>query len=128
MTILSRKILFVDDDKSQIELMKKIFVKMGYDAEFAKSAKEALWILDNEEFPIIITDLRMPEMDGIELCKRIREKSSESIIYAFSGLAEVESDNLEDIGFDGLLCKPVTFKVLERAIEGAFERIEKRRA
>ena len=118
MTILSRKILFVDDDKSQIELMKKIFVKMGYDAEFAKSAKEALGILDNEEFPIIITDLRMPEMDGIELCKRIREKSSESIIYAFSGLAEVESDNLEDIGFDGLLCKPVTFKVLERAIEG----------
>ena len=46
MTASSRKILFVDDEESQNKLMQRVFVKMGYDAEFVKSAKEALEILD----------------------------------------------------------------------------------
>ena len=128
MISLSKKILFVDDEESQIELMQNILFRMGYDAEFAKSAKEALEILDNEDISIILTDLQMPEMDGIELCRRIREKGSEVVIYGFSGnFLGVDSDRLEDIGFDGLLWKPVGLKVLERAIEGAFEKIDRRR-
>ena len=46
MTTVSKKILVVDNEESQNKLMQKVFVKMGYDAEFAKSAKEALEILD----------------------------------------------------------------------------------
>jgi two-component system, OmpR family, alkaline phosphatase synthesis response regulator PhoP len=128
MISLSKKILFVDDEESQIKLMQNIFYRMGYDAEFAKSAKEALEILDNENISIILTDLQIPDMDGIELCRRIREKGSEVVIYAFSGnIVGVDADHLEDIGFDGLLWKPVGLKVLKRAIEGAFEKIERSR-
>ena len=128
MISLSRKILFVDDEESQIKLMQSFFLRKGYDAEFAKSAKEALEILDNEDISIIITDLQMPEMDGIELCRRVRAKGSEVVIYGYSGdIIGVNSDHLEDIGFDGLLWKPVRFGVLERAIEGAFEKIDRRR-
>ena len=128
MISLSKKILFVDDKESQIELMQNIFFRMGYDAEFAKSAKEALEILENEDISIILTDLQMPEMDGIELCRRIREKGSEVVIYGYSGdIIGVDSDRLEDIGFDGLLWKPVRLGVLEHAIEGAFEKINRRR-
>ncbi|MBE9530751.1 MAG: response regulator, partial [Proteobacteria bacterium] len=76
----------------------------------------------------IITDLRLPDIDGIELCRRIRKRSSETVIYAFSGgVTEVESDQFEEMGFDGLLCKPVKYEVLERAIEGAFEKIDERK-
>ena len=128
MISLSRKILFVDDEESQIKLMQSFFLRKGYDAEFAKSAKEALEILDNEDISIILTDLQMPEMDGIELCRRVRAKGSEVVIYGYSGdIIGVNSDYLEDIGFDGLLWKPVRLGVLERAIEGAFEKINKRR-
>jgi CheY-like chemotaxis protein len=128
MISLSRKILFVDDEESQIKLMQSFFLRKGYDAEFAKSAKEALEILDNEDISIILTDLQMPEMDGIELCRQIREKGSEVVIYGYSGdIIGVDSDYLEDIGFDGLLWKPVRLGVLERAIEGAFEKINRRR-
>ncbi len=128
MTALSRKILFVDDEESQRELMQRILVKMGYDAEFAKNAKEALAILNKAAFPLIITDLRMPEMDGIELCKQIREVNSSSFIYAFSGhLAALELERLEEFGFDGHLGKPIKIEVLEVAIEGAFEKIAQRR-
>jgi CheY-like chemotaxis protein len=127
MTTRSKKILVVDDDEFLRQSMKIGLVMLGYDIEFAKNAKEALEILEKEEFPLIITDLTMPEMDGTELCKRIRERNSETVIYAFSGrLAKVESDQLEEIGYDGLLHKPVKIEILERAIEGALEKTDKR--
>jgi len=127
MTALSKKILVVDDEESIREIMEINLVKLGYDPEFAKNAKEALEILENEKFPLILTDLRMPEMDGIELCLRIRERDLETLIYAFSGgFTELDSDQIEKMGFDGLLCKPVKFEVVERAIEGAFKKIDER--
>jgi len=67
-------------------------------------------------------------MNGIELCMRIKERNPETVIYAFSGLVtEDEFYDLEEVGFDGLLCKPVSFEVLKRAIEGAFDKINKSR-
>ena len=128
MTARSRKILFIDDEEAQSKLMQRIFVRMGYNAKFAKEAKEALKILEDEEFPLIITDLSMPNMGGIELCKRIRKFNSESFIYAFSGyLAEFEFEKLEGFGFDGHLSKPIEIEVLKCAIEGAFEKIDQKR-
>jgi len=122
-----KKILFVDDDESQRDVMQRILVRLGYDAEFAKNAKEALELLDKKKIPLIITDLKMPGMDGIELCIQIRKVNTESFIYAFSGyLAEFELEKLEEFGFDGHLSKPVELSVLERAIEGAFEKIGQR--
>jgi CheY-like chemotaxis protein len=128
MTTLSKKILVVDDEESIREIMKINLVKLGYVSEFAKDGKEALEILEKEAFPLILTDLGLPELDGVELCMRIRERNPETIIYAFSGgFTEGDSDQLEKMGFDGHLCKPVKFEVLERAIEGAFEKIDKRK-
>ncbi|MBW2055493.1 MAG: response regulator, partial [Deltaproteobacteria bacterium] len=70
---------------------------------------------------------RMPGIDGIELCIQIKERNPETVIYAFSGLAtEDEFYKLEQMGFDGLLCKPVSFKVLKRAVEGAFDKLNNR--
>ena len=127
MATLSKKILVVDGDESIRKLVKIKLVKLGYDPEFAKNGKEALKISEREEFPLILMDLRLPEIDGIELCMRIKKRSPETVIYAFSGVVtEVEFDQIEEMGFDGLLCKPVTFEVLERAIEGAFDKINKR--
>ncbi|MBW1814514.1 MAG: hypothetical protein JRJ39_12835 [Deltaproteobacteria bacterium] len=58
---------------------------------------------------------------------QIKERNPETVIYAFSGhVTEDEFDQLEKMGFDGLLCKPLTFEVLERAIEGAFDKINNR--
>lgn len=128
MTTLSKKILVVDDEESIMKIMKIKLVKLGYDPEFAKNGKEALEISEREEFPLILMDLRLPEIDGIELCMRIKKRSPETVIYAFSGfVTEVEFDQIEEMGFDGLLCKPFEFEVLERAIEGAFDKINKRR-
>jgi two-component system cell cycle response regulator len=127
MTTLSRRILFVDDEEILREAIEEMLKILGYDVELAKNAKEALEMAQNEYFPLIITDLMMPEIDGTQLCKQIREINETAVIYAFSGfLTEVDSDQLKSVGFDGHLCKPVKIEVLKHAIEGAFEKIHKR--
>ncbi len=120
-----KKILIVDDDNAYLNVLEKIFSKMEFTAEFTGSGKEALEILKKEHFPLIITDLDMPGLDGVELCKQIKEIDSKSIVYALSGyIAEYDTENLEKSGFDGYLSKPAKIEVLKKAIEGAFDKIE----
>ena len=127
MTGFSKKILFVDDEELLRDTIKEMLIMLGYDVELARDAKEALKIARKEYFPLIITDLMMPEIDGTQLCKQIREINETAVIYAFSGyLTEVDSDQLKDVGFDGHLCKPVSIEVLKHAIEGAFDKIHQR--
>jgi CheY-like chemotaxis protein len=127
MTTVSKKILVVDDEKSLREIMKIMLVQIGYDPEFAENGEEAFKILNREHFPIILMDLRIPDIDGVELCMQIKQRNPESVIYAFSGsFTDDEFDQIEEMGFDGLLCKPVKFDVLKSAIKGAYEKINKR--
>ncbi len=127
MTTLSRRILFVDDEEILRDTIEEMLMMLGYDVEVAGDAKEALEVARKEYFPLIITDLMMPEIDGTQLCKQIREINETAVIYACSGyLTEVDSDQLKDVGFDGHLCKPVKIKVLKHAVEGAFEKIGQR--
>jgi CheY-like chemotaxis protein len=117
----------VDDEEILRDTIGEMLMILGYDVALAKDAKEALDIAQKEYFPLIITDLMMPEIDGTQLCKQIREINETAVIYAFSGfLSEVDSDQLKSAGFDGHLCKPVKIDVLKRAIEGAFEKINQR--
>lgn len=127
MTTVSKKILVVDDEEAIRQVMKMGLVKLGYHPEFAENGKDALEILAKEKFPLILMDIRLPGINGIELCVQIKERNPETLIYAFSGVVtEDEFYELEEMGFDGLLCKPVSFEVLERAIKGAFDKINNR--
>lgn len=127
MTTISMRILFVDDEELLRTTIKDVLMMLGYDVELARDAKEALEIARKEYFPLIITDLMMPEIDGTQLCKQIRKINKTSVIYALSGyLTDVDSDRLKDVGFDGHLSKPVNIEVLKHAVEGAFEKIYQR--
>ena len=117
----------MDDEDFQRDTIKEMLMMLGYDVELAKDANEALEISRKEKFPLIITDMMMPEIDGTQLCKQIREINEMAVIYAFSGyLTEVDSGQLKNVGFDGHLCKPVKIEVLKHAIEGAFDKIHQR--
>jgi CheY-like chemotaxis protein len=124
---MEKNILIVDDDEVHRKTLKKILGKMGYHITVAESSEDALKLVLEKDFPLIITDLSMPGMDGVQLCRQIKEKRPESFVYALSGyIKEYQPEKLEGAGFDGHLCKPVSNKVLCQAIEGAFEKITKR--
>jgi CheY-like chemotaxis protein len=124
--MIEKKILFVDDEESQRDIMQRVLKKMGYSVTISSNSAEALEILKNEHFPLIITDLSMPGMDGTKLCRCIRTTNSDSIIYALSGYIEsYQAESLESIGFNGYLRKPTTSAMLKQAVDGAFDRLQR---
>jgi len=68
------RILIVDDEESIRELVSKIVTHIGYEAIVARNGQEALGILRNKPISIMITDMKMPEMDGLELTKVTRSE------------------------------------------------------
>jgi signal transduction histidine kinase len=68
------RILVVDDEANVREMVSKIVSLMGHEAVTSENGREALEILKNEPFSIVITDVKMPEMDGFELMKAVRDQ------------------------------------------------------
>ncbi|OGP99364.1 MAG: hypothetical protein A2026_07220 [Deltaproteobacteria bacterium RBG_19FT_COMBO_46_12] len=78
------RILVVDDETSVREMVSKIVNLIGHEAVTTGSGKEALEILKNEPFSIMITDIRMPEMDGFELIKAVRSHFPDTYIICMT--------------------------------------------
>lgn len=124
--MVSKNILIVDDDDMIIDLFKKGFNRAGYTVRRAQSAEEALAILDRETYPVMFLDLKLPKMDGLELCRRIRKQSPMAIIYAVTGYASrYEFSDCREAGFDDYFTKPVDLKILFRAALDGFDKIER---
>ena len=71
-----QSILIVDDVPKNIQLLGSILKEESYELEFATSGKEALEWLDSKQFDLVLLDIMMPEMDGFEVCRRIKENSA----------------------------------------------------
>jgi len=71
---MTKRILVVDDDEMVLMALDELLKPEGYAVDTVASGNEALQRLDQGAYDLIMTDVIMPEMDGFELCKRIREK------------------------------------------------------
>ena len=125
--MMENKILVVDDEDYHRELMQKLLSKLGYEVEAVESAEDAFSSLAREKFPVIITDLIMLEMDGVEFCRKIRETDGKTFVIALTGHAELyDIDRLKEAGFDNHLTKPFKIEVIEKAIQDGFEEFRRR--
>ena len=124
---MEKKILVVDDEDFHRELMQKLLTKLGYEVAVAESAEEAFSLLEKEKFPVIITDLIMLEMDGVEFCQMIRETDTITVVIALSGYTELyDIEKLKEAGFDNHLTKPFKIETINQAIEEGFEEFQRR--
>ena len=73
-------ILVVDDEKEIADLVEIYMVSDGYKVFKANNAKEGLEILDQEEIHLVLLDIMMPGMDGLEMCRKIRETNNIRIL------------------------------------------------
>ena len=71
---MTKRILVVDDDEMVLMALDELLKPEGYQVHTVGSGKDALQKLDEGAYDLIMTDVIMPEMDGFELCRRIREK------------------------------------------------------
>lgn len=114
------RILVVDNEEDQSRLMGVILSQFGYDVKAVSSAEAALEVIASNNYHLIITDLIMPEMDGTELCERIKRRKPDVKVYAISGYADLYADDrLARFGFDGIIHKPVSMNSLKETIESA---------
>ena len=81
----NRTVLFVDDDEIVLQSLERGLLDEPYNKLFVKSCKEALEILQREEVHVIVTDMRMPEMTGLELLRTVRKEYPHIIGMVLSG-------------------------------------------
>lgn len=101
-----RKVLVVDDDLAILELMSRIINKSGYDVESASDAEEALKLIIENEFQLVISDISLPGMSGIELFKKVRNKYGSPKFIFMSGYAVDDMDEPILEGAAGFFPKP----------------------
>ncbi len=87
---MSHTILCVDDDPAILKSLRRVFIYSDYKVFFAESGSEALAILDTGDIDLIISDMRMPEMNGYELLSLVKEKHPNSIRIILSGYTDKE--------------------------------------
>ncbi len=116
------RILVVDDDSRLLGLLTETLVAIGYEAEDAGSAREALAKLAESKFHLIISDIKMPEMDGLSLLERIRENYPGLPVIFITG--QPKPDTARSANPEGILSKPFRISNLEDLIEQALEPTE----
>ncbi len=121
----SLSILIVDDEESVRNSLQNWFQEDGYHVNVAKDAHDALGKLDHDTWDIILLDIRMPGMDGLELQKRINEISKNIIVIIMTAYASVETavQALKAGAFDYIV-KPFNPEDLSRLVRNAAKQIE----
>ncbi len=84
-----RTVLFVDDEEKILKSLKRGLLDEPYNTLFATSGKEAIEILQREEVHIIVTDMRMPEMSGLELLRIVKKDYPHIVRMVLSGYTQV---------------------------------------
>ncbi len=86
-----RTVLFVDDEEKLLTSLKRGLLDEPYETLFANSGKEALEILEQSQMQVIVTDMRMPEMGGLELLRTVKEEYPHIIRMVLSGYADTDT-------------------------------------
>jgi len=86
-----RTVLFVDDEEKVLSCLEGGLLDEPYKTLFANSGKEALEILEQNEVQVVVTDMRMPEMDGLELLKTVKKEYPHIIRMILSGYADIKT-------------------------------------
>src|SRR3990167_2200320 len=119
---MKKSILIVDDDRTTRESTAKV-LSNDYITHTASDGHKAIDILDkNEDIDIVLTDMMMPEMDGIELLEKIRSTNNDVTVILITGHSSIESavDAMRKGAYD-YLTKPIDLTKLEITIKNALE-------
>ncbi|MEI6454790.1 MAG: sigma-54 dependent transcriptional regulator [bacterium] len=117
-------ILIVDDEESVRDSLTNWFQEDGYRVECAENAKKALLILESDDYDIILADIKMPGMDGLEMLRRIKALKKDSIVIVMTAFATVSTAvmALKDGAFD-YVTKPFDPDDLSHLIRNASKQI-----
>jgi signal transduction histidine kinase len=118
------KLLLIDDEKPILEMLEMSLASEGYEVMTAESGDEGMKIFLEQKPNLVITDVRMPGMDGIEVLKRIKGIDSETEVIVVTGHGDIDSAIAAlQLGASDFIAKPVRDEVLILALARAEEKI-----
>lgn len=117
---MSERLLIVEDEETLRESLKRVFLREGYEADVADSSETALKIMDDRLYDLIITDIILPGMNGIELIKKCKEQNSEQIVIIVTAYASLETavEALRAGAYDYIV-KPIIHEEIKRIVRNA---------
>jgi CheY-like chemotaxis protein len=113
-----KTVLFVDDEETILEVGSLMLQRLGYNVLTTSKGEEAFEILKKNEVAFVILDMRMPGMNGDEICQQLKKiKPKVKVILASGYVGFYSTKYLISIGFDEILEKPFTLENLSEKIE-----------
>jgi len=117
------RILIVDDERSMRELLAVLLRKEGYEIVTAENGANALKAVQREIFDLVITDLRMPQFDGMALLKSVKEVSPDTIVIIITAFGTTEgAERARNLGAYDYIGKPFNNDEIKLVIHNALEK------
>jgi two-component system response regulator AtoC len=120
--LIMHTVLITDDNELIRETLQKALVSEGYRVQLAKNGQECLEAVRHGDIDLILLDMRLPDINGIEILQRLRQTQSDSIVLMMTAYGDVESTKKAlELGAFDFIRKPVTPKALVSIIKMAME-------
>ena len=120
----SPRILLVDDEQSIQTLLSYPLRKEGYDVVHATDGRQALDRFDEQAFDLVVLDLMLPKLDGLEVCRRLRSRSAVPIIMLTAKSEEIDKVVGLELGADDYITKPFSMREFSSRVKAALRRVE----
>ena len=111
---MARILLVEDNDGVRTSL--EVLLNFSHDVNSVNNAKDAINLIDSEQFDCVISDIKMPGMTGIELLKAVKERSALLPVILISGHSDIKKSEMLKMGARGVLWKPFEITDLEKII------------
>ena len=118
------RILLVDDEQPIQTLLSFPLQRDGYDVVQASDGREALSRFSEQTFDLVVLDVMMPRMDGLEVCRRLRARSSVPIIMLTAKSEEIDKVLGLELGADDYITKPFSLREFRSRVRAALRRAE----
>jgi len=121
---VNRKILMVDDDKKTVDLVRLYLEKDGYRALAAYDGRQALSLIRQKRPDLVVLDLMLPEVDGLDVCRILRAESRVPIIMLTARTTEEDKLLGLDLGADDYVTKPFSPRELLARVRAVLRRVD----
>lgn len=124
---MSKKILVVDDDVAFCTMLQAFLKKKGFEVTSIFTGKDAIETIDKHTFDVIITDIRLPDSDGMEILKKSKAKNFDTQVILMTGYIDIKTAvNAMKLGAYDYIGKPINPDELLRTVEGALSKKEQK--
>lgn len=119
---MAHRILLVDDEDKILSMIENYMNQEGYETSRAENGREALEVFRRQSFDLIVLDLMLPEISGLEVCKEIRRTSDVPIIILTAKSDEIDKLLGLELGADDYISKPFSLRELSARIKAVLRR------